>query len=317
MKDYCKLLDDVKNSILVGIYEDKDKSIELNYLKDGVTKTVTIIARGAMGLGSIHFWYEISNEPIKTAKIPIELRIDKNPVIKSINILQHKNSYDHYQIVEIQLQHSATFLKLTIKPNDDEENWYEIVQTFDIYKPICQELFSMDSYKKHLSIALRAHGEQKTPHGLPYSFHIVSVATEVICALPNEDLSQEEANIAIACALLHDVLEDTNYDLFSHELDFMIIEGVKALTKDKNLSSKEEQMSDSIARLQKLPKYIQMVKLADRITNLGVPPSHWSKEKMQKYENEARLICSELKSPNGRLNTKLENMINDYKKYYE
>ena len=177
------------------------------------------------------------------------------------------------------------------------------------------ELFSVELFKKHLAIALIAHGEQKTPHGLPYSFHIVSVATEVINALADGEISVDEADIAIACALLHDVIEDTNYDLLNENLDPMILAGVKALTKDSMLL-KEEQMSDSIKRLQKLPTYVQMVKLADRITNLGIPPSNWSKEKMQKYEAEARFICNELKSPNLTLNKKLEKMINDYKKYY-
>ncbi|MDD2652221.1 MAG: HD domain-containing protein [Sulfurimonas sp.] len=178
-----------------------------------------------------------------------------------------------------------------------------------------QELFSVESFKKHLAIALKAHGEQKTPHGLPYSFHIISVATEVVNSLPAENISSFEADIAIACALLHDVLEDTTYPLLDENLDPIIVEGVKALTKNSTLS-KEEQMGDSIARLQKLPRYIQMVKLADRITNLGVPPSHWSKEKMQKYQEEARVIHRELQSPNGVLRYKLEKIISGYNQYY-
>ena len=177
-------------------------------------------------------------------------------------------------------------------------------------------LFSMDAYQKHLAIGLKAHIDQKTPHGLPYAFHIVSVATEVINALPEENLSMEEADIAIACALLHDVIEDTEYDLSLDALDERVLEGVKALSKDTTLPNKEAQMKDSIHRLKKLPSYVQMVKLADRITNLGKPPKHWSVEKMKRYENEARLICKELKSPSGVLNRKLQAKIETYRGYY-
>lgn len=177
-----------------------------------------------------------------------------------------------------------------------------------------KELFSVDLFKKNLSIALIAHGNQKTPHKLPYSFHIMSVTTEIINSLPFEQISFDEANTAIACALLHDVLEDTNYDLLNKNIDLMILDGVKALTKNSMLL-KEEQMQDSINRLQLLPNYIQMVKLADRITNLGIPPKHWTKEKKEKYLNEAILIEKSLKSPNLFLNKKLQEKIQEYKIY--
>ncbi len=183
-------------------------------------------------------------------------------------------------------------------------------------KELAMKLFSMKKYKKHLAIALKAHIEQKTPHGLPYSFHILSVTTEVINALPEENISKKQANIAIACALLHDVLEDTDYDLEKENLDDEVLKGVKALTKNENLKTKQAQMEDSIKRLQKLPKYIQMVKLADRITNLDTPPKHWSKEKIKAYHKEAKFICKSLKSPRGILNKKLEKKIKKYRQYF-
>ncbi len=167
-----------------------------------------------------------------------------------------------------------------------------------------QPLFTTANYKKHLAIALRAHEGQLTPHGLPYVYHVMSVATEVIAALPYEELTTEEADIAVACALLHDVMEDTEYDLYGEEIDSRIIEGVEALTKD-----------DSLRRLQALPKYIQMVKIADRITNLDPPPPHWSDEKKDTYREEARTIHETLQSPTGYLNNVLEKRIKEYERY--
>lgn len=74
-------------------------------------------------------------------------------------------------------------------------------------------------------------------------------------------------------------------------------------------------MKDSINKLLKLPLYIQMVKLADRITNLDTPPKHWSKEKISCYLEEAIMINNTLKSPKRILNEKLSNKIEAYRKY--
>lgn len=177
-------------------------------------------------------------------------------------------------------------------------------------------LFSVQTYKKHLAIALKAHKTQVTPHGLPYAFHVVSVATEVISALTYENLTTQEADIALACALLHDVIEDTEYDLKSEDLDPKILAGIQALTKDKSLPS-QEQMPDSIKRLQHLPPYIQMVKIADRITNLDVPPPHWNEDKKRKYKAQAQNICDGLKSPTMHIHGKLQMKIDEYDKYFD
>ena len=46
--------------------------------------------------------------------------------------------------------------------------------------------FSQVLYMKALTFAARAHGEQKTPLGLPYIVHVSSVAMEVMTALRAE-----------------------------------------------------------------------------------------------------------------------------------
>lgn len=178
-----------------------------------------------------------------------------------------------------------------------------------------RELFSVDIYKEVLAFALKAHKEQKTPEGLPYSFHIVSVATEVINSLSQYSISYNEANIAIACALLHDVNEDTDTRV-TDELNIpnikTVIAGVGALTKDTTLPTKQEQMQDSLARLKQEPKYVQMVKLADRITNLAPAPDFWNKAKRQAYVDEAKLILDALKDSNPYLASKLQSKVENY-----
>jgi len=176
-------------------------------------------------------------------------------------------------------------------------------------------LFDVDQYKKILAFALAAHGKQKTPTGLPYSYHIVSVSMEVINSLPMLGLSYREANIAITCALLHDIKEDTKA-LLNFNLDitdsFVIFDGVDALTKNTNLPTKQEQMIDSLNRLLTQDNCIQLVKLCDRITNLDPAPAQWSKQKIIDYKNEAILIHETLKNSNEYLADKLLNKIENY-----
>ena len=178
-----------------------------------------------------------------------------------------------------------------------------------------KELYSTKIYKEILAFALRAHGEQKTPEGLPYSFHIVSVANEIINSLSMHAISYDEANIAICCALLHDVNEDTNTrvtdSLHVENID-AVIKGVQALTKDETLPSKQEQMADSLKRLKQQPKCVQMVKLADRITNLAPAPLFWNRSKRKSYVDEARMILEALKDANPYLAQKLQYKIDNY-----
>lgn len=178
-----------------------------------------------------------------------------------------------------------------------------------------EKLFSVSIYKKCLAYALKAHKEQKTPEGLPYSFHIVSVATEIINSLSQYHVNYDEANIAVACALLHDVNEDTDVEV-SKELHVenieAIIAGVLALTKDETLLTKQEQMKDSLLRLKLQPKCVQMVKLADRITNLAPAPDFWNRAKRQSYVDEAKTILEALKDSNSYLSSNLQKKIDDY-----
>jgi guanosine-3',5'-bis(diphosphate) 3'-pyrophosphohydrolase len=86
--------------------------------------------------------------------------------------------------------------------------------------------------------------------------------------------------LALPVALLHDTLEDTNTtpDELSQIFGEEITQGVMSLTKDEFLP-KEQQMDDCLRRIILQPKEIWAVKLADRITNLQPPPSHWIEQK--------------------------------------
>jgi (p)ppGpp synthase/HD superfamily hydrolase len=171
-------------------------------------------------------------------------------------------------------------------------------------------MFDIENYKKVLEFATKAHGDQLTPTGYPYLFHITSVAAEIIVA----DIHCEDVDLAISCALLHDVIEDTatTYDDVLKSFGVDVANGVLALTKDKSLATKKEQIEDSIDRLLKQPTCIQAVKLADRITNLSSIPEKWNVAKLQKYKAEGEFIYEALKHADSYLARRLKHKILGY-----
>lgn len=153
--------------------------------------------------------------------------------------------------------------------------------------------FSPELYASALEFAARAHGEQKTPKGQPYVVHLASVCMEGIRGLYAEP--GRDGDLLVACALLHDTLEDTQTqeDEVLRAFGPRVAAGVRALTKDEALP-KEARMADSLQRIRLQPAEVAMVKLADRITNLAPPPAHWTPEKIRKYREEGEEILSAL-----------------------
>lgn len=173
--------------------------------------------------------------------------------------------------------------------------------------------WSQDEYIDAYLFAAKAHQGQVVPGtGFPYIMHVNFVAMEVIAALAVEKGHNE--NLAVQCALLHDVIEDTaiTYEQVKAEFGQAVADGVLALSKDKNLD-KGLQLGDSLNRIQKQPQEVWMVKLADRITNLQHQPSYWTKAKIGHYREEACLIHDTLADASQLLAGRLLQKIETYK----
>jgi (p)ppGpp synthase/HD superfamily hydrolase len=176
-------------------------------------------------------------------------------------------------------------------------------------------LWSQDLYIRGFQFAANAHQGQTVPGSpLPYITHISLVTMEVIAALQAED--RIDGNLAVLCALLHDVIEDTPTTFVDVQEAFGedVARGVLALTKDPNLT-KAEAMVDSLRRIQEQPTAVWMVKLADRITNLLPPPYYWNREKIAAYQEEARQIHAALGDASPFLRARLEQKITHYSVY--
>ncbi len=172
----------------------------------------------------------------------------------------------------------------------------------------CSQEFYIKAYK----FAAQSHLNQTVPGTeLPYIMHLSFVSMEILGAVriePNHD-----QNLALQCALLHDVIEDTEvtYPQVASEFGKAVADGVLALSKDKTLE-KSLQMADCLERIRQQPSEIWMVKLADRITNLQPPPAHWTPDKITRYKAEALQIWETLGAASDFLASRLLGKINAY-----
>lgn len=124
-------------------------------------------------------------------------------------------------------------------------------------------------------------------------------------------------DFTMQCALLHDILEDTDTtevrleEIFGRE----VTEGVKALTKNISLP-KEERMTDSLNRILKQRDEVRLVKMADRIVNLQEPPAFWKKEKRIAYQEEAKVILDKLQGVHPVIEDRLRDKIQAYAAFF-
>jgi (p)ppGpp synthase/HD superfamily hydrolase len=176
-------------------------------------------------------------------------------------------------------------------------------------------MWNQEKYQKAIAFAGFAHKNQLVP-GEEYSYvvHISNVAAEIARAICVEKIGDED--LAIQCALLHDVIEDTEIksEELKNEFGEEVLNGVLALTKNEELN-KKDRMADSLKRIKQTGKEIACVKMADRITNLQPPPNYWKKEKIKEYLDEAVLIYDELNIYSKFLSDRLKDKIKEYKKY--
>lgn len=112
--------------------------------------------------------------------------------------------------------------------------------------------------------ALRLHGSQvrKSDPTQPYVSHLVSV-TLLLAAYGFDDE-------VISAGLLHDTLEDTNYDAEKLEADFGldVCEIVRAVTEDKSLQW-ESRKQHYLERIRSGSRQAKAVCCADKIHNLS------------------------------------------------
>lgn len=121
---------------------------------------------------------------------------------------------------------------------------------------------------KAFELANEAHGEQKRKSGEPYIIHPLAVAT-----ILHDELGMDMPSIA--AALLHDVVEDTAYELsdikelFGEEIAHLV-DGVTKISRI-DISSREEQQAETLRKMliaMSQDIRVIIIKLSDRVHNM-------------------------------------------------
>lgn len=135
--------------------------------------------------------------------------------------------------------------------------------------------------KKALSLCFEAHREQKDKSGLPYVFHPFHLA------------EQMDDEISTVCALLHDVVEDTEYtfdDLRKLGFPQEVADVLKLLTH-----SEDTPYMDYIEEISKNPT-ARKVKIADLKHNSDITRLEYVSEKdiqrVNKYKKALEILAA-------------------------
>ncbi len=147
------------------------------------------------------------------------------------------------------------------------------------------QIFGGDLVEKAMRIATLAHAGQLRKDDLPFIVHPFMVSMKLV--------RHGFPDIAVAAALTHDVLEDTDFpeDKLMQELGEDVFTIVKAVTYDESLPWEEKKLRyiDSVRRG---CVYVKAVSVADKIHNLESfiiahehhGPSIWSRFRAGKEE---------------------------------
>lgn len=155
------------------------------------------------------------------------------------------------------------------KINIEQEN-KEILNKYRTLLRVCKNKTDAKDKKdirKAFNLAMEAHKDVRRKSGEPYIYHPLAVA---YITAKEIDLG----STSIVCALLHDVVEDTDYTLEDIDRLFgskvaRIIDGLTKIEDmfDKNLSLQQENFRKMLLTLSDDVRVI-LIKLADRLHNM-------------------------------------------------
>ena len=159
--------------------------------------------------------------------------------------------------------------------------------------------------RKAFEIAVDAHKDQRRKSGEAYVFHPLAVA-QIVAAEIGLDAT------SIASALLHDVVEDSDYTLNDLEQMFgetiaRIVDGltkISNLKKDRDVSLQAENFRKMLLTINDDPRVI-IIKIADRLHNMQTMDA-MRPDKQAKISSETLYIYAPLAHRMGLYNIKTE-----------
>lgn len=172
-----------------------------------------------------------------------------------------------------------------------EEGFQRIIDAWDSDK---KDEESIKLVRKAFDLAVEAHSDMRRKSGEPYIYHPIEVA--IITA---KELGLGKTSII--CALLHDVVEDTDYTLDEFRVLFgdKVTNIIDGLTKIQDVSDKSKNTTPQVETFRKIilsfayDIRVILIKLADRLHNMRTL-EFMSREKQIKIASETEYIYSKL-----------------------
>ncbi|MEL7062213.1 MAG: RelA/SpoT family protein, partial [Bacteroidota bacterium] len=197
-----------------------------------------------------------------------------------------------------------------------------------VFKSLMRQLRNLSRQDKRMvtkafEFAREAHKDTRRKSGEPYILHPLAVATIIV-----KEMGLKDA-VATACALIHDVVEDTDIELSDIKRQFgpKIMEITNGLTKIASSEVKSEFVSLQAETFRKILLTISddvrviLIKLADRLHNMRTLGA-MRQEKVLKIASETMYIYAPLAHRLGlyEIKTELEDLsfkYSDSKQYNE
>ncbi len=191
---------------------------------------------------------------------------------------------------------------------DLEKEKKEILERYRNLLKVCKPKTSAEDkllIRKAFNLALEAHKDMRRKSGEPYIYHPIEVA----------HIAAGEIGLgttSVVCALLHDVVEDTNYTLEDISVMFgekvaKIIDGltkISGIFDNKTQSLQAENFRKMLLTLSDDVRVI-LIKLADRLHNMRTLES-MTKEKQLKISSETAYLYAPLAHRLGLYSIKTE-----------
>ncbi|MCR5013591.1 MAG: RelA/SpoT family protein [Bacteroidales bacterium] len=168
-------------------------------------------------------------------------------------------------------------MEQSLPDNYSSEEKEEILRRYGRLLDVWQtrkEQQDLEMVEKAFYFAAKAHCTQRRRTGEPYIYHPIAVAT-----IAAQDIGL--GRTSITCALLHDVVEDTEYTLEDIKTMFGekvsdIIDGLTKLSKVENVESIQAENFKKIISSLSYDIRVVLIKLADRLHNMrtlnSMPP---------------------------------------------
>jgi GTP diphosphokinase / guanosine-3',5'-bis(diphosphate) 3'-diphosphatase len=164
----------------------------------------------------------------------------------------------------------------------------------------------MEIVLRAAAFAAEKHRNQrrKDEEASPYINHPIQLAYILVQA-------GIEDPVALAAALLHDTIEDTNTTRDEIEVVFgyEVADIVAECSDDKRLSKLERKQAQ-VDHAAKLSHKARLVKLADKIDNVndinGAPPAGWSVERKREYFDWAKRVVDQMRGTHAGLEAQFD-----------